>query len=178
MAGKCSIAFQEATDNPLSEMLRDRIPPCKGMRPPLIGASRSAAFGTRDETERNAIRVITSFITPSRSGKDRRGLTMSDTRFDGKKIHKANSASQAIYDIRGKYIHEANSASQPVYEILAVTSTRRIARRSRNSRSEEIGFTRPTARARPSMKSADQQQPSVGKPMQPDNVLRHQLTSR
>jgi hypothetical protein len=87
------------------------------MHPPLVGASRSAAFGTRDETERNAIRVITSFLTLSRSRKDRRGLTIGDTRFDGKKIHKANRASQAIYDIRGKYIHEANSASQPVYEI-------------------------------------------------------------
>ncbi len=42
---------------------------------------------------------------------------MSDTRFDGKKIHKANSASQAVYDIRGKYIHKANSASQPLYEL-------------------------------------------------------------
>jgi hypothetical protein len=42
---------------------------------------------------------------------------MNDTRFDGRKIYKYASASQAVYDIRGKYIHKANSASQPLYEI-------------------------------------------------------------
>ncbi len=44
-------------------------------------------------------------------------MSTNSGRFDGKKIHKANSASSSVYDIRGRYIHKANSASQAVYEI-------------------------------------------------------------
>lgn len=44
-------------------------------------------------------------------------MSGNDSRFSGKRIYKANSASAAVYDIRGRYIHRANSASSPEYEI-------------------------------------------------------------
>lgn len=40
-----------------------------------------------------------------------------DNRFDGKRIHKFMSVSQADYEIRGNRIHKHMSASQAVYEI-------------------------------------------------------------
>ena len=40
-----------------------------------------------------------------------------DNRFDGKRIYKFMSASQAEYEIRGNKIHKYMSASQADYEI-------------------------------------------------------------
>jgi hypothetical protein len=44
-------------------------------------------------------------------------MPMSAMQFDGKKVYRFMSASQAEYEIRGTQIHKAHSASQAVYEI-------------------------------------------------------------